>query len=76
MAERGLSATTDELYRRLLRLHILPTFGEVDLDSVTPPHVRTWRTERLKETGPTTVAKSYRLLKSIFETAVDDELLR
>ncbi|MBO8194351.1 tyrosine-type recombinase/integrase family protein [Streptomyces oryzae] len=76
VAERGLSATTDELYRRLLRLHILPTFGDVDLDSVTPPHVRTWRTERLKETGPTTVAKSYRLLKSIFETAVDDELLR
>lgn len=25
--ERGLAPTTDELYRRLLRLHLLPTFG-------------------------------------------------
>ncbi|MER7793598.1 site-specific integrase [Streptomyces sp. NPDC097640] len=74
--ERGLSATTDELYRRLLRLHILPAFGAMDLDEITPPGVRTWRAERLKATGATTVAKSYRLLKAIMETATDDELIR
>ncbi|MFF8309567.1 tyrosine-type recombinase/integrase [Streptomyces lydicus] len=75
--ERGLSATTDELYRRLLRLHILPTFEGLDLDQITAPRVRTWRTERLSTTGAaTTVAKSYRLLKAILETAVDDELIR
>ncbi|GAA2084606.1 site-specific integrase [Streptomyces albiaxialis] len=74
--ERGLSATTDELYRRLLRLHLLPSFGDRDLDEVTPPRVRTWRAERLKVTGPTTVAKAYRLLKAIMETASDDELIR
>ncbi|MGW8395744.1 tyrosine-type recombinase/integrase [Streptomyces lydicus] len=75
--ERGLSATTDELYRRLLRLHILPTFEGLDLDEITAPRVRTWRTERLSTTGAaTTVAKSYRLLKAIMETAVDDELIR
>ncbi|MFJ1694538.1 tyrosine-type recombinase/integrase [Streptomyces sp. NPDC088252] len=75
--ERGLSATTDELYRRLLRLHILPTFEGLDLDEITAPRVRTWRTERLSSTGAaTTVAKSYRLLKAIMETAVDDELIR
>lgn len=74
--ERGLSATTDELYRRLLRLHILPTFGLMDLDEITPPGVRTWRAERLQATGATTVAKSYRLLKAIMETATDDELIR
>ncbi|MEU5545512.1 tyrosine-type recombinase/integrase [Streptomyces sioyaensis] len=75
--ERGLSATTDELYRRLLRLHILPTFEALDLDEITAPRVRTWRTERLSTTGAaTTVAKSYRLLKAILETAVDDELIR
>lgn len=76
VAERTLSATTAELYRRLLRLHLLPTFGGLDLDEITPPRVRTWRTERLKETGATTVAKSYRLLKAIMETATDDELIR
>ncbi|MEU7254920.1 tyrosine-type recombinase/integrase [Streptomyces rimosus] len=75
--ERGLAATTDELYRRLLRLHVLPTFEGLDLDQITPPRVRTWRTERLKATGAaTTVAKAYRLLKAIMETAVEDELIR
>ncbi|MEU7189272.1 tyrosine-type recombinase/integrase [Streptomyces sp. NPDC045369] len=75
--ERGLAATTDELYRRLLRLHVLPTFEGLDLDQITPPRVRTWRTERLNATGAaTTVAKAYRLLKAIMETAVEDELIR
>ncbi|MFJ2708004.1 tyrosine-type recombinase/integrase [Streptomyces sp. NPDC087428] len=75
--ERGLSATTDELYRRLLRLHLLPTYEGLDLDEITAPRVRTWRTERLSSTGAaTTVAKAYRLLKAIMETAVDDELIR
>ncbi|MFC6065092.1 tyrosine-type recombinase/integrase [Streptomyces ochraceiscleroticus] len=75
--ERDLAPTTDELYRRLLRLHILPTFEVLDLDEITPPRVRTWRAERLQATGAaTTVAKSYRLLKAIMETAVEDELIR
>ncbi|WP_326597861.1 tyrosine-type recombinase/integrase [Streptomyces sp. NBC_01803] len=74
--ERDLAATTEELYRRLLRLHVLPTFGGLDLDEITPPRVRTWRAELLKATGATTVAKCYRLLKAIMETAVDDELIR
>ncbi|MGK5532109.1 tyrosine-type recombinase/integrase [Streptomyces sp. URMC 129] len=74
--ERDLAATTEELYRRLLRLHVLPTFGGLDLDAITPPRVRTWRAELLKATGATTVAKCYRLLKAIMETAVDDELIR
>jgi integrase len=73
--ERGLAPTTEELYRRLLRLHLLPTFGAVDLDEITPPAVRTWRAERLGVTGATTVAKAYRLLKTILQTAADDELI-
>ncbi|MFE6686025.1 tyrosine-type recombinase/integrase [Streptomyces sp. NPDC057743] len=74
--ERGLAATTDELYRRLLRLHLEPTFGELDVNEISAAKVRTWRAERLTATGATTVAKSYRLLKAITETAVDDELIR
>ncbi|MFJ1613874.1 tyrosine-type recombinase/integrase [Streptomyces sp. NPDC088251] len=77
VAERGVASLTEELYVRLLRLHILPTFGELDLDEITPPRVREWRTERLATTSAaTTVAKSYRLLKAVLETAVDDELIR
>ncbi|MFK0288883.1 tyrosine-type recombinase/integrase [Streptomyces sp. NPDC090442] len=74
--ERGLAATTDELYRRLLRLHLEPTLGSLAVNEIGPSRVRTWRAERLTATGATTVAKSYRLLKAIMETAVDDELIR
>lgn len=73
---KELAATTEELYRRLLRLHILPGFEGSDLDQITAPKVREWRAERRKATGATTVAKSYRLLKAILETATDDELIR
>lgn len=77
VVERGVAPLTVELYTRLLRLHIIPTFGGVDLDEITPPRVREWRAERLETTGAaTTVAKSYRLLKAILETAADDELIR
>ncbi|MCM2391315.1 tyrosine-type recombinase/integrase [Streptomyces albipurpureus] len=76
VVERNVAPLTEELYTRLLRLHLLPTFGAVDLDEITPPHVREWRAERLTTTGATTVAKSYRLLKAILETATDDELIR
>ncbi|BBA99028.1 putative integrase [Actinacidiphila reveromycinica] len=77
VAERGLAPSTEELYLRLLRLHVLPGFRQWDLDEITAPRVRTWRAERLETTGaPTTVAKAYRLLKAILQTAADDELIR
>lgn len=76
IGERGLAPTTDELYRRLLRLHLEPTFAGVYVNEISPAGVRTWRAERLQATGATTVAKSYRLLKAIMETAVDDDLIR
>jgi integrase len=76
--ERGLAATTEDLYSRLLTRHIVPTFGTWDLDEIEPADVRVWRAERLKTTNgaKTTVAKSYRLLKAILQTAVDDDLLK
>ncbi|MET9529869.1 MULTISPECIES: tyrosine-type recombinase/integrase [unclassified Streptomyces] len=76
IAERGLAPTTDELYRRMLRLHLEPTFGPLYVNAISAARVRTWRGERLKATGKTQVAKSYRLLKAIMETAVDDDLIR
>ncbi len=48
----------------------------LDLDEITAPRVREWRAERLRTTqAKTTVAKAYRLLKGILETAVDDDLI-
>ncbi|WP_338677711.1 site-specific integrase [Streptomyces sp. SCSIO 30461] len=74
--ERGVAATTDELYRRLLRLHLESTFGDQYVNAISPAKVRTWRAERRKATGATTTAKSYRLLKAIMQTAVEDDLIR
>lgn len=74
--ERELSVLTRDLYRYLLDRHILPTFGDDDLDEITAPRVRTWRTERLRTGAKTATAKAYRLLKAIMETAVDDDLIR
>ncbi|WP_327695868.1 tyrosine-type recombinase/integrase [Streptomyces sp. NBC_00459] len=75
--ERELSVLSEDLYHYLLDDHILPTFGESDLDEITAPLVREWRAERLRTTkARTTIAKAYRLLKSIMETAVDDDLIK
>jgi integrase len=72
----GLSGTTVQLYESLLRRHVLPDLGDVRLRSLTPGHVRAWRQQCLERgVGSTTVAKSYRLLRSILATAVDDELI-
>jgi len=72
----GLSPRTIELYRCLLRIHIVPTLGASDIHAITPAGVRAWRQRLLDNgVGETTVAKAYRLLRAIFGTAVEDELL-
>lgn len=75
IAERGLMPTTQDLYRQLLRLHLAPIFGAWDLDEITAPRVRAWRTEMLATGKKVTTAKAYRLLKAVLATAVDDELI-
>jgi integrase len=69
---------TAALYEDLLRLHIARTLGNVDLVDLTPGRVRTWRKDLLDSgVGEVTVAKCYRLLRSVLNTAVeDDELIR
>lgn len=77
IAERGLEDRTVELYDGLLRNHIGPHFGTVMLADLTTSRVRTWRTALLNNgTGPTTVAKAYRLLRAVLNTAVEDEVIR
>ena len=72
---RELAPLTRDLYRYLLDKHLF-TFAESDLDEITAPRVREWRAGRLRTTNAKTMtAKSYRLLKAIMETAVDDELI-
>ncbi len=74
---RPLRPRTVELYHLQLRLHIAPYIGEIRVAKIQPSHVREWHAALIKKAGlhPTTVAKCYRLLRSILNTAVEDELL-
>lgn len=81
--DRVLKPRTEDLYRGLLKNHLAPTFGKVDLSDIREGDVRRWRKERLnagpeneRPFGPVTVAKAYRLLRAILNTATDDELIR
>ena len=69
-----LAVRTVELYQWLLRRHIVPTFGHVPMNGITPSAVRLWHAGIARE-HPTTAAKSYRLLSSIMRTALVDELI-
>jgi integrase len=72
----GLRPKTVTLYEGLVKLHIGPTLGELALSAVTPQRIRRWRRELLdRGVGPVTVAKAYRLLRAILNTAVADRLI-
>lgn len=72
----ALRPRTLELYEGLLRLHILPTFGAVHLNRIASAAVRSWHAGlRRGGVGESHVAKAYRLLKGILNTAVEDDLL-
>jgi Phage integrase, N-terminal SAM-like domain len=78
VAERpNLRPKTIQLYEGLVRLHLLPLLGELVIQDITEPRVRRWRKQLLDAgVGAVTVAKAYRLLKAILNTAVDDGLIR
>ncbi len=71
---KPLSPTTAELYDLLWRRWLEPTFVDVALGDVTLETVRTWQAEA-RNAHPTSTqpAKAYRLLRVIFNVAVDDE---
>jgi integrase len=65
---RPLRPRTKAHYKKLLKQHILPTFGPKQLRSITPDMVDRWYEHTAVDT-PTTRAHCYSLLKTIFESA-------
>ncbi len=77
IAERPhLAPSTVQRYEILVRLQIAPVLGDVDVIDITAPGVRAWRKGLIDSgCGKVTVAKAYRLLKAVLNTAVDDGLI-
>jgi integrase len=72
---RPLTPMTRQGYKGLLRRNIRPHFARTKLRQITPERVRTWHSELTEKAGTDQAAKSYRLLRAIFTTAVSDELV-
>jgi integrase len=61
-------------YESLLRCHLIPAFGKTAIADVTPSDVRRWHAA-LSASKPGAARTSYRLLRAIFNTALQDERL-
>jgi integrase len=74
VAGRPIKARTREHYTAILEAHLLPTFGARPLAGITPKDVRDWHAATLTD-RPTMRAHAYSLLRTIFTSAVADELV-
>lgn len=72
---KPLAPSTKQGYRALLRRNILPRLGQYALSDITPSVVRDWYSMVATTASGDQAAKSYRLLRAMLNTAVDDELI-
>ena len=71
-----LAPATVELYRYLLRSHVVPRFGSMPVGRITPVEVQAWLADlHGTSLSPNTVAKAYRVLKGTMDGAVDAGLI-
>ncbi|MDJ0360684.1 site-specific integrase [Rhodococcus sp. H29-C3] len=68
-----LRPRTKSLYQDLLRLHISPTLGELEVSAITSARVRLWH--QSLDTGATRRAHAYSLLHAILATAAAEDVI-
>lgn len=73
VAGRPIKARTREHYQAILDDHLIETFGNRQLASITPRDVREWYASTLTD-RPTMRSHAYSLLRTILGSAVNDEL--
>lgn len=74
-ARVDIKPTTHEMYTWVLNKFVLPQFAGYALEDITPLAVRSWYAEMVRTQRPTPTRASYALLRTILNTAVDDELI-
>jgi integrase len=72
LANRPLRGRSVREYRSVLHGHLVPAFGPMRLDEMTPQAVREWHHSYGTAT-PSARAKAYRVLHAIMTTAADDD---
>jgi integrase len=71
-----LSAATQDLYRYLLRRHVVRRFGSMAVGRITAAEVQAWLADLHRtDLSPNTVAKAYRCLSGAMDGAVDAGLI-
>ncbi|MGH3755045.1 MAG: tyrosine-type recombinase/integrase [Pseudonocardiaceae bacterium] len=71
--EHRLGERTREEYLSLWRHHVAPFLGSIELAEFSTGTIRSWRAELLREgRSEDRATKAYRLVRAIFNTAVDD----
>ncbi|BCP06114.1 tyrosine-type recombinase/integrase [Mycobacterium paraintracellulare] len=74
VAGRPIKARTREHYQQILDDHLLDTFGARQLAAIRPKDVREWYSKTLAD-KPTMRSHAYSLLRTIFASAVNDEVI-
>lgn len=70
----GRRSTTRAKYDSLLRLHVGPALGPVELSKLAPSVVRNWY-HALAESKPTAADDAYRFLRAVANTGVTDRVI-
>ena len=65
-----LAPRTYESYGQMLRLHLLPTLGGIQLQKLTASHIAAYKAEKLKTLSPRTVAYTMTILSAALKKAV------
>jgi integrase len=74
VAGRPIKARTREHYNAILEDHLLQTFRNRQVASITPKDVRAWYAKTLTD-KPTMRSHAYSLLRTIMSSAINDELI-
>jgi hypothetical protein len=74
VAGHPIKARTREHYQNILDDHLLDAFGNCQLAAIKPKDVRDWHAATLVD-KPTMRSHAYSMLRTIFTSAVNDELI-
>jgi integrase len=74
-AQVHLRPNTQHLYRAHLRTHVLPLLGNRSLVSLRRPDMKAVVAELSSRLAPSTTQTAYAVLRSIMQSAVDDDLI-